>query len=95
MDHVSCCSFSISVAQSFIVRNSEKARYAITVRLPTNDPPVSHFLIQPSPQGINLRIIKKSLVNNWVSLGLLTIQGSSLPFLSLYDLLSFFCFNQR
>eukprot|EP00731_Ephydatia_muelleri_P027482 Em0019g355a len=61
---------------SFIVRNSEKARYAITIRLATNDPPVNHFLIQTSPQGF------------------LTIQGSNLPFLSLYDLLSFFCFNQ-
>ncbi|KAL5463430.1 hypothetical protein EMCRGX_G032325 [Ephydatia muelleri] len=54
----------------------EKARYAITIRLATNDPPVNHFLIQTSPQGF------------------LTIQGSNLPFLSLYDLLSFFCFNQ-
>lgn len=27
--------------------------------------------------------------------GFLTIQGSNLPFLSIYDLLAYFCFNKR
>jgi len=62
---------------SFYVRNSQKARYALTMRMATNDPAVSHYLIQTNQQGF------------------LTIQGSNLPFLSIYDLLAYFCFNQR
>ena len=37
--------------QSFYVRNSQKARYALTIRLQTSDPAVSHFLIQTNQQG--------------------------------------------
>lgn len=39
--------------QSFIVRNSQKARYALTIRVATNDPAVSHFLVQTNQQGTN------------------------------------------
>lgn len=45
---------------SFVVRNSEKARYAITIRLASNDPPVCHFLIQTSPQGIYMGFFRSS-----------------------------------
>lgn len=64
---------------SFVVRNSQKARYALSLRIPNqeeSDPAVKHFLIQTNQQGF------------------LTIQGSNLPFLSIYDLLAYFCFNQ-
>ena len=41
----------VYLLKAFVVRNSQKARYALSVRLPTSDPAVSHFLIQTNQQG--------------------------------------------
>ncbi len=43
--------------QTFVVRNSQKARYALTLRMPVDDPAVSHFLIQTNQQSKPLAII--------------------------------------
>jgi hypothetical protein len=62
---------------SFIVRNSTKAKYALSVRLPDDaDSAVMHYLVYCSSNGFY------------------GIQGSNLQFVSLYDLLAYFCFQQ-
>ena len=45
------CVFPPLSIQTFIVRNSQKARYALSVRVPKDDPAVSHFLIESNQQG--------------------------------------------
>jgi len=37
--------------QTFVVRKSKKARYALSLRVPVDDPAVSHFLIQTNQQS--------------------------------------------
>lgn len=49
--------------QSFIVRNSQKARYALSVRLENDDPAVKHFLIQTNQE----RELKTSSVGQGVT----------------------------
>ena len=41
---------SLFLFQSFVVRNSQKARYALSVRLDKEDLVVKHFLIQTNQQ---------------------------------------------
>ena len=89
--------------QSFVVRNSQKARYALSVRLDDklkDDLAVKHFLIQTNQQReLSYNQPHPQLILLFSPLfdypGFLTIQGSNLPFLSIYDLLAYFCFNQR
>ncbi len=52
--HGGCLSLSL---QTFVVRNSQKARYALTLRMPVDDPAVNHFLIQTNQQSKPLAII--------------------------------------
>lgn len=63
--------------QSFVVRDSTHANHALSIRLNSIDPPITHFLINISKEGFY------------------HIQGSNLQFVTLYDLLAYFCFFQR
>ena len=72
--------FSLLPFQSFYVRNSQKARYALTIRLQTSDPAVSHFLIQTNQQGDSTPPLSFLTVSSSCpSLSLLLIPAPLLP----------------